>query len=142
MGIPILIIRFPYTTQIMKEKFTIEFGLKKGSTKALWTLISTPHGLAEWMADNVDEDNTGIYTFSWKKSSERAKLLEIQPEERIRFRWMNAPEDTYFEIEIIKSELTGEISLLLTDFAASDEKEDLINLWASEIDMLIRRIGL
>ena len=93
----------------MKEKFTIEFGLKKGSTKALWKLISTPHGLAEWMADNVDEDNTGIYTFSWKKSSERAKLLEIQPEERIRFRWMNAPEDTYFEIEIIKSELTGEI---------------------------------
>lgn len=126
----------------MKEKFTIEFGLKKGSTKSLWKLISTPHGLAEWMADNVDADNTGIYTFSWSKSSERAKLIDIQPEERIRFRWLNSPEDTYFEIEIVKSELTGEISLLLTDFAASDEKEDLINLWAAEIDMLIRRIGL
>lgn len=126
----------------MKEKFTIEFGLKKGSTKALWKLISTPIGLAEWMADNVDEDNTGVFTFSWSKSSERAKLIEIQPEERIRFRWLNSPEDTYFEIEIIKSELTGEIALLLTDFAAPDEKEDLINLWAAEIDTLIRRIGL
>lgn len=126
----------------MKEKFTIEFGLKKGSTKALWKLISTPIGLAEWMADNVDEDNTGVYTFSWSKSSERAKLLEMQPEERIRFRWLNSPEDTYFEIEIIKSELTGEIALMLTDFASPDEREDLINLWAAEIDTLIRRIGL
>ncbi len=126
----------------MKEKFTIEFSLKKGSTKALWRLISTPHGLAEWMADNVEEDNNHIFTFSWHKASERAKLIDLQPDERVRFHWLNAPENTFFEIEIIKSELTGEISLLLTDFASDNEKDDLISLWSAEIDTLIRRIGL
>ena len=42
--------------------------------------------------------------------------------------------------KIVEEEET--LQRLLTDFAASDEKEDLINLWAAEIDMLIRRIGL
>lgn len=125
----------------MKESFSVEYGLKKGSTKVLWKLISTANGLSEWMADRViAEDN--VYSFTWGKGGDKAILLEQVPEERVRFRWLHEPEYTYFEIAMTNSELTGEITLTITDFAEPGEQDDLVNLWNSEVDALVRRVGL
>lgn len=126
----------------MRESFTLEYGLKKGSVKALWNLVSTPQGLSEWMADRV-EVNGKIYTFHWKDSSEEAELLQSTPLERVRFRWLYNPPANYFEIRLLVSELTGGITLEVTDHAESpDERLDLISLWDHEIDGLIRRVGM
>ena len=57
----------------MKESFSVEYGLKKGSTKVLWKLISTANGLSEWMADRViAEDN--VYSFTWGKGGDTSYI--------------------------------------------------------------------
>ena len=125
----------------MKEKYTIEFALRKGSAKSLWKLISTPQGLSEWVADRVDRQGD-VLTFYWNRDSEQARFIREVPEVKVRYHWLKEPEETYFELEIVKSELTGELSLMLTDFASPDEREDMIYLWTKEIDRLVRRLGL
>lgn len=125
----------------MKELFQIEYVLKKGSINVLWNLLSTPNGMAEWFADKVQADDS-IYTFQWGKHSDQAKLITSIPGECIRFHWLHDTQDTYFEIAIQKSELTGEINLIVTDHATKEDQEDAIHLWNSEIEKLIRRTGL
>ena len=126
----------------MRETFTIEYGLKKGSVKTLWNLVSTPQGLSEWMADRVDA-NGNIFTFYWGDSEEQAELLQQVPNERIRFHWLYNTPSNYFEIRILTSELTRDITLEVTDHADSpEERLDQIRLWDQEIEQLIRRTGL
>lgn len=50
----------------MKEAFRLEYSLK-GSVPVLWKLISTPNGLSEWFADNVQAEDS-IYTFQWGRN--------------------------------------------------------------------------
>ena len=44
-------------------------------------------------------------------------------------------------MRIIRNELTGNYSLEITDFAETDEEDDVRSLWDSSIDAL-RRCGL
>ena len=125
----------------MKKAFTIEYILKKGSVQVLWKLISTPNGLSEWFADNVEADDS-IYTFQWGKVSEQAEVVSMTQGESVRYRWLDEPDNSYFEFKIQHSELTGNISLWVTDHAEPYDKEDAINLWNSEIEKLMRRSGL
>lgn len=125
----------------MKKAFSIEYILKKGSVQVLWKLISTPNGLSEWFADNVQADDS-IFSFFWGKSREQAEVISIVQGESIRFRWLDEPKDCYFEFKIQHSELTGNISLWITDHAEPGDKDDAINLWNSEIEKLMRRSGL
>jgi hypothetical protein len=59
----------------------------------------------------------------------------------VRFHWLDEEEGTYFELRIIRNELTGNYSLEITDFAEVDEEDDVRSLWDSSIDAL-RRCGL
>lgn len=125
----------------MKEAFRIEYILKKGSVPVLWKLISTAHGLSEWFADSVQAEDS-IYTFQWGKVYEQAEVLSSVQGESIRYRWLDEPADSFFEFSIQSSELTGNISLWVTDHAEPEDKEDAINLWNSEIEKLMRRSGM
>jgi hypothetical protein len=51
-------------------------------------------------------------------------------------------ETTFFEFRIITDELTGDTSLVVTDFAEDDEKEDIIDLWNSQINTLKHCVGV
>ena len=44
--------------------------------------------------------------------------------------------------EVITDELTGEVALIITDFAEDDEKDDIIDLWDTQIAELKRALGL
>ncbi|MDD2560506.1 MAG: START-like domain-containing protein [Bacteroidales bacterium] len=125
----------------MKEAFRIEYILKKGSVQVLWKLISTPNGLSEWFADNVQSEGS-IYTFQWGKIREQAEVLSVVQGESIRYRWMDEPADSFFEFSIQHSEMTGNISLWVTDYAEPEDQEDSVNLWNSEIEKLMRRSGM
>ena len=50
--------------------------------------------------------------------------------------------NSFFEFKINIEEITGDVALLITDFAEEDEKEDSIDLWDSQIAELKRVIGL
>ena len=49
---------------------------------------------------------------------------------------------SYFELRIVYNELTEDLMLEITDWAEPDEKEDIIDLWESDIDKLKRVSGL
>jgi len=125
----------------MKKKFELEYAINS-SPKVLFNRLSTPEGLAEWFADDVNLSE-GIYTFIWERSEQQAEVIQAKDNKYIRFRWLEEDEgDSYFEFRLNQDELTGDVSLLVTDFAEEDEKTDAVELWDTQIAGLKHVIGL
>ena len=125
-----------------KEKFEMEFVIQ-ASPSLLYQYISTPSGLSEWFADNVNSRGE-LFTFIWDGSEEQAKLLSKKSNERIKFRWMDDEEDGasyYFEMRIQVDEITKDVSLMVTDFAEDDEVEEAKMLWENQISSLKQVLG-
>jgi len=123
-----------------KIKFEIEFPIH-ASPRMLYQYFSTPSGLSEWFADNVNSRGV-IYTFIWDDSEEEAKVLTKKTNEKIKFRWQE-DEDTnsYFEFRIQVDELTNDVSLIVTDFAEEDEIDESKMFWENQIAILKQTIG-
>lgn len=125
-----------------KIEFTIEYQLKSASINVLWNSIGTPLGLAEWFSDGVTV-NENEYTFSWEQYEQTAYLIHSKPNVNIRFQWEEDKDtDYYFELKIGVVEITGDLALIVSDFAEPDEKEDLILLWDKQIEVLRRKTGI
>ncbi|MDX9924960.1 MAG: START-like domain-containing protein [Ignavibacteriaceae bacterium] len=122
------------------EQINLEYSINT-IPKILFYRLSDPSGLEEWFADEVILKDD-IYTFKWEKSEQQAQLLENKPEKYIRFRWLDAHEESYFEFSIHTQELTGDVALKITDFVDEDEKEDIIRMWNEQIDNLKHTLGL
>ncbi len=123
-----------------KNKLVLEY-IVYASPKLLYEFISSPSGLSEWFADNVNV-NGNIYTFIWDGAKQQADLISILEGKSIRYRWTDRPSDTYFEFRIEKNELTHELSLIITDFAESaEEKNSLEVLWQGQVQRLMKVIG-
>lgn len=121
-------------------KFQIEFVLRS-SPKLLYNYISTPSGLAEWFADNVNA-RTDKFVFIWDDSEEIAYLLTKKQDRLVRFRWDEKDEDTFWEMKIEVDELTKDLSLIVTDFADDDEEvEESKMFWENQISELKHVIG-
>ncbi|MDR2472049.1 MAG: hypothetical protein LBD53_00615 [Tannerella sp.] len=123
-----------------KEKFHIEYLFDRVTKRSLWNHITSAFGLSLWFADKVNI-NGGSYIFTWNKSEETARVVFEKPEERIRFKWDSDDEGTYFEFSIHSVELTGSITLEITDFAEPSDKANMISLWDSEVEQLKRTLG-
>ena len=121
-------------------KFQIEFVLRS-SPKLLYNYISTPSGLAEWFADNVNA-RTDKFVFIWDDSEEIAYLLTKKQDRLVRFRWEEKDDDTFWEMKIEVDELTKDVSLIVTDFADDeDEVEESKMFWENQISELKHVIG-
>ncbi len=125
----------------MKKKFELEYALNT-STRVLFNRLSTPGGLAEWFADDVNLQGD-IYTFIWENSEQQAEVIQRKDNKYIRFRWVEEEDkDSYFEFRLNQDELTGDVSLMITDFAEDDETTDAVDLWDTQIAELKHVIGL
>lgn len=123
-----------------KIKYEMEFPIQV-SPSLLYQYISTPSGLSEWYADNVNSRGE-YYTFIWSQSEERARLLSKKSPERIKFRWdEDEDEEFYFELRIQVDEITKDVSLMVTDFAEEDEIEEGKMLWENMISNLKSILG-
>jgi uncharacterized protein YndB with AHSA1/START domain len=120
-------------------KIEIEY-LFNCSPKILFNRLSTPIGLAEWFADEVIVDDN-IFTFVWEGIEEKAELIAIKELNFVRFKWLEAEEDTYFEFRIITHELTNDVALIVTDFAIDNENEEVKGLWETQINKLKYLLG-
>ena len=121
--------------------FHLEYPIHS-SINILFERLSTISGLSEWFADDVNIDREGIYTFTWEGSSQQAQLVTKKKGQFVRFKWLDSAEDEYFEFKIQIDDLTSDVSLIVTDFADDEEeKEDAINLWDTQIDLLKSIIG-
>ena len=125
----------------MKKKFELEYTINS-SPRVLFNRLSTPGGLAEWFADDVNLQG-GIYTFIWEKSEQQAEVVQRKDNKYIRFRWVEEEDkESYFEFRLNQDELTGDVSLMITDFAEDDETTDAVDLWDTQIAELKHVIGL
>jgi len=126
----------------MRIKFELEYTLNC-SPKVLFSRLSTPEGLGEWFADNVNVDGD-VFTFYWDSSESKARLSALKENKLVRFEWLNLEneDENYFEFRINIDELTSDLALLITDFAEKDEIEDSTDLWNSQIADLKRLLGI
>jgi uncharacterized protein YndB with AHSA1/START domain len=125
--------------KMSKQMYTLEYPVRC-SPSILFEFLSTPAGLQEWFADRVDERDN-IFFFSWNGSSQKAEVLESQEEKFIRFHWLDAPKEEYFEFSIEKSEITNQTILVVKDFAEKKEVKDQSMLWDYQVKDLFHRIG-
>jgi hypothetical protein len=125
-----------------KIRYELEISITSSAT-LLWGYISTPSGLSEWFADNVNSRGE-FFTFIWDDSEETARLYSKKSFEKIKFKWVDEDlKDTeyYFEIRILEDEITKDVSILIVDFAEPDEVEESKKLWENQISELKHVIG-
>lgn len=125
-----------------KLRYELEFPLNS-SAQLLYQYISTPSGLSEWFADNVNSRGE-FFTFIWNGSEEKARLSSKKSGEKVKFRWVDdADKDTdfYFELRILEDEITKDVSLMVVDYAEEDEIEEAKRLWENQISDLKHVIG-
>ena len=125
-----------------KVRYEIEFPINS-SPQLLYQYISTPSGLSEWFADNVNSRGE-FFTFIWNDSKEKARLASKKTGERIKFKWLDDNDkdtDYYFELRIMEDEITKDVSLVVTDFSVEEELDESKLLWENQISDLKHVIG-
>lgn len=125
-----------------KIRYELEFPINS-SPQLLYQYISTPSGLQEWFADNVNSRGE-FYTFIWNDSEEKARLYSKKTGEKIKFKWMdedNKDTEYYFELRILVDEITKDVSLMVVDYAEADDVEESKLLWENQVSDLKHVIG-
>jgi uncharacterized protein YndB with AHSA1/START domain len=109
------------------------------SPKVLYNRLSTASGLTEWFAEDVRVRGKK-YTFIWDKTEQTAEMTLHKENRLVRFSWLDE-EDTYFEFKITQDELTGDVSLIIIDFAEEGEEDETRGLWDTQIADLKHVLG-
>ncbi|MEN9336509.1 MAG: hypothetical protein RLZZ500_1496 [Bacteroidota bacterium] len=125
-----------------KVRYEIEFPINS-SPQLLYQYISTPSGLQEWFANNVNSRGE-FFTFQWDDTEENARLASKKTGEKVRFKWVDDnKKDTeyFFELRILEDEITKDVSLMVIDFAEEDEVDESKQLWENQISDLKHVIG-
>ena len=126
----------------VKIKYELEFPINS-SPQLLYQYISTPSGLSEWFADNVNSRGE-YFTFIWNDSEEKARVTSKKSGEKIKFRWIddnNKDTDYFFELKILEDEITKDVSLMITDYAEEDDLDEAALLWENQVSDLKHVIG-
>lgn len=122
------------------QKFSCEYVIKS-SPAILWEMISTPSGLSEWFANDVDQKGKE-YSFTWEGETQTARVIAMEDEHYIRFQWVGSPPEEYFEFRIDITDITNDTVLIVTDFAKAADLEDARLLWDQQILQLKKRLGV
>ncbi len=121
-----------------KVKIQLEYVINC-SPRVLYNRLSTASGLTEWFADDVRIKGKN-YTFIWEGSEQTAEMTLRKENSLVRFTWVDE-DDVYFEFKIVRDELTGDVSLLIIDFAEDGEQGDTEELWNSQVSELKHVLG-
>ena len=121
------------------NQYSIEY-IVHASATLLFEVISSPSGLSEWFADDVNIRD-GNFTFFWDGSTQVARQIAYKQDKLVRFQWEGKPDHTFFEFRIETDDLTNDTSLIITDFAEDGDKESARLLWDNQINRLRKSIG-
>ena len=112
----------------------------KSSPRILYSFLSESNGLTQWFADDVTVRDQ-VYTFTWDDEQQNAKLLMLKENKLVKFRWVDDDPQYYFEMEILQDELTNDVALAITDFAAEETIDERKLIWDNQIEYLISVLG-
>ena len=82
-----------------------------------------------------------VFSFSWNGSTEKAEVVEVDEGKSIRYHWLHAPKNEYFEFSIEKSEVSSQTILIIKDFAEKRDIADQTRLWDVQVHDLFHRLG-
>lgn len=125
-----------------KIKYELEFPITS-SPQLLYQYISTPSGLSEWFADNVNSRGE-YFTFIWDDSEEKARISSKKTGEKVKFRWVDEDDrdgEYYFELRILVDEITKDVSLMVVDFAEENDIQESKLLWENQVSDLKHVLG-
>ena len=125
-----------------KIKYELEFPITS-SPQLLYQYISTPSGLSEWFADNVNSRGE-FFTFIWNDAEEKARLSSKKSGEKVKFRWIDDESNDseyYFELRILVDDITKDVSLMVVDFAQEEDISESKQLWENQISDLKHVLG-
>jgi uncharacterized protein YndB with AHSA1/START domain len=126
-----------------KLPYQIEFVFNECSIPSLWSCIGNHGGLSKWFANECKLIDEKTIRFIWDKQSQDAIIKSLKPNELIRFHWLDDEnEKSYFELKIYQDELTGVISLIITDFCLYEDLESEKMLWSVHMEKLKRNLGI
>ncbi|MDO4695258.1 START-like domain-containing protein [Porphyromonas sp.] len=119
-----------------------EYVLNRASVRSVWNQITTSKGLSEWFAPNVRIDSKNIYV-EWDKLGDRrdGTITEIEKDKLIKWVW-NDDKNSYLSIEIVKTELTSTVSILVDDHDVGMDPLTLEQLWERHIEELRHSLGI
>jgi|TARA_B110000967_G_scaffold57384_1_gene58816 uncharacterized protein YndB with AHSA1/START domain len=126
---------------VERVRLDLEFVIKSSPT-ILFQYLSTPSGLVEWFCDDVNIKGSKEYTFFWDGDENKAELVKKVNGKLVKFKLLDNAADEYFQFEVTKDELTGDIGLLITDYVDADEVEEMEMLWDSQVTQLKHALGL
>ena len=91
----------------MKNKYILEYPMNC-SPIVLYPRLSTPGGLSEWFADNVNVDGKN-FVFYWDDTAQTAEVVNKRENSFIRFKWVSSDdnpesENNYFEFRSVTDE--------------------------------------
>lgn len=124
-----------------KTKIELEYILRT-SDSLLYNCMSTPSGLEEWFAPEVHIKGE-VFTFLWEGEERKAELVSKKKLQFVKYQWLDDDdkETNYFELRIKIHEMTGELALIVTDFAEEGEEVEQQLLWNESVEELKRHIG-
>lgn len=122
--------------------FKHEYLLDRVSAKSVWNQISTSRGLSEWFAPKVEVYGLNIHIFWDDKGDDReGSIVEAKDGVRIKWVWDDDPR-SYVSMEIVTTELSHTISLMIEDVDRGLEPATLEALWESHIEKLKISLGV
>ena len=80
----------------MIEKIELEYMLNT-SPRVLFNRLSTPAGLSEWFADDVNLKD-GLFSFVWDGIPQFAEVVSKKDNKHIRFKWIDDDDDIDYYI--------------------------------------------
>ncbi len=125
------------------NRVELEFTINT-SPHILFNRLSTPSGLSEWFADDVNLSGK-VFTFVWENTQQKAELIEKKENKSIKFRWIKegANPKSFFAFQLYTQDLTRELTLKVTELLdESEDMNDTISLWNSQIGELKRILGV
>ncbi|GAO30369.1 START-like domain-containing protein [Geofilum rubicundum] len=123
-----------------RETIELEY-LLNTSPGILFNRLSTASGLSEWFADDVSVHGK-VFTFKWEGSEQKAEQTLRKENKLVRYTWIDEDlEGVWFEFLINVDELTGDVALVVIDHTEADDKDDIIELWNRQVEILKHGLG-
>ncbi|KGL49663.1 START-like domain-containing protein [Porphyromonas cangingivalis] len=119
-----------------------EYVLNRASVRSIWNQLTTSKGLSEWFAPNVLIDSKSIRV-EWDELGDHREgtITDIENEKLIKWIW-NDDKKSYLSMEIVKTELTSTVSLLVDDHDIEMDAVTLEQLWERHIEELRHSLGI
>ena len=129
-----------------KIKFNAEFEIN-ASPKMIYPFLSTPVGLKEWFADDVNINNQNkSFIFLWDNEEHVARLVAHRTNHFVRFEFLPEVEEdeknpSYFELRLEFNEMTQSLFLKVFDYSDFDDQKELHDLWNGLVELLRKTVG-